>query len=96
MVIMFEVRFTAKARKQAGGLPEKIRMNLYYLVRDIRERGPVRPEKPNFGKLKGRDKTYHCHLNKGKPRYVAVWRMVDETCELVEVQYAGTHEKAPY
>ena len=30
------------------------------------------------------------------PTYVAVCEVTDETVKLVEVVYAGTHEKAPY
>jgi mRNA-degrading endonuclease RelE of RelBE toxin-antitoxin system len=92
----WQVEFTSKARKQVDRLPDQIRANLFFLVRDIQFRGPVRPEKPHYGKLKGMKDVYHCHLNKGKPRYVAVWRIKDKSIQLIEVQYAGTHEKAPY
>lgn len=33
---------------------------------------------------------------KSKPTYVAVWREVKSEIRLVEVTYAGSHEKAPY
>lgn len=90
------VEFTAKAAKARGKLPPKIKDRLDALVRAIQHGGPVQPNTPHFGKLKGRGQTYHCHLNKGKPRYVAVWRVMDKTIELVEVQYVGSHENAPY
>ena len=93
---MWEVGFTAKARKQAGKLPEEMQAVLDFLVRQIRAQGPQRSDWPHFGRLKGRKDIFHCHLNKGKPRYVAVWRVKDKRIHLVEVQYAGTHEKAPY
>lgn len=52
---------------------------------------------PRFGKLKGwPGEAYHCHLNKGRPTYVAVWQADGGEVRLVEVIYAGTHEKAPY
>ncbi|WP_237707634.1 hypothetical protein [Desulfocurvibacter africanus] len=52
---------------------------------------------PHFGKLKNRPgEVYHCHLNKGRPTYVAVWQVLDKVVCLVEVTYVGTHEKAPY
>jgi mRNA-degrading endonuclease RelE of RelBE toxin-antitoxin system len=35
-------------------------------------------------------------LMKGKPTYVAVWEEQNKEIKLVEVIYAGTHEKAPY
>ena len=61
---------------------------------DITDRGPVRGDWPNFSKL-GKN-TYHCHLKKGKPTYVACWRMLDKSKKVIEVYYVGTHEKAPY
>jgi hypothetical protein len=36
-----------------------------------------------------------CHLKKGRPTYVACWT-VDKKNKVIEVYYAGTHEKAPY
>jgi len=44
----------------------------------------------------GRRGCYHCHLKKGKPTYVAVWKVTDKKNRLVEVRYVGTHEKADY
>jgi hypothetical protein len=35
-------------------------------------------------------------LKKGRPTYVAVWELKDKEICLVEVTYAGTHEKALY
>ena len=51
---------------------------------------------PHFGKLKNQRETYHCHLNKGRPVYVAVWRVDGGQIKFMEVTYVGTHEKAPY
>ncbi len=70
--------------------------SLDLLVRQIRAAGPNRPDWPRYGKLQGKPGVHHCHLNKGKPRYVAVWRVMDRRIKFVEVEYAGTHEKAPY
>jgi len=51
---------------------------------------------PHFGRLKNwSGEVYHCHLNKGRPTYVAVWRVEAHTV-IVEVIYVGTHENAPY
>jgi S-adenosylhomocysteine hydrolase len=58
--------------------------------------GPVRHNWKNYSKLEGRKLKYHCHIKTGKPAYVAVWEEVDNTVKLIEVIYAGTHEKAPY
>ncbi|WP_338032555.1 hypothetical protein [Desulfocurvibacter africanus] len=61
---------------------------------EIEKEGPVRGNWPNYSKL-GPEK-HHCHLKKGNPTYVAVWEERDRQVRLVEVTYAGTHEKAPY
>lgn len=90
------VLVTGKARKQTKRLPEKVRDALHSLMLEIRESGPVRGDWPNYGKLQGQPGFHHCHLNKGKPRYVAVWKEAGNGIQLVEVRYVGTHEKAPY
>ncbi len=88
------VEFTGRARKQKEKLPAKVRENLFQLVREIEAAGPVRGDWPNYSKLSGG--AHHCHLKKGKPTYVAVWRESRGKIRLVEVIYAGSHEKAPY
>jgi len=90
------VKFTGKAKKKKEKLPERYQDALDALIMDIELNGPVVPSWPNYGKLKGRKDFYHCHLNKGKPRYVAVWKITDNTIQLVEVKHVGTHEKANY
>jgi mRNA-degrading endonuclease RelE of RelBE toxin-antitoxin system len=92
----WEVRFSAKAKRQAEKLPEAVRRRLKYLVEEIKVLGPVRTNWPNYGKLKGQGDCHHCHLRKGKATYVAVWRVQAEGIKLVEVRYVGTHEKADY
>jgi hypothetical protein len=88
------VVFTGKARKQKEKLPLRVRELLFQLARDIEAGGPVRGDWPNYSKLSG--DLHHCHLKKGNPTYVAVWREERNAIRLVEVIYAGTHEKAPY
>lgn len=85
---------TKKAKKQADKLPRRVTDALIQLMLDIRATGPVRGDWPNYGKLS--DTEHHCHLKKGQPTYVAVWREDREHIRLVEVTYVGTHEKAPY
>ena len=87
------VIFTAKALKQKGQLPGKIRELLFQLAKDVEASGPVRGDWPNYSKL-GRNR-HHCHLKKGHPTYVAVWTE-DRSTITVEITYAGTHERAPY
>lgn len=88
------VVFTGKAKKQTDKLPRRVREILFQLAREIEAGGPVRGDWPNYSKLTG--DLHHCHLKKGRPTYVAVWREERNDIRLVEVIYAGTHEKAPY
>lgn len=93
----WRVEFTPKAAKRVAKLPEAIRGRLHALRKSIEAYGPVQPDMPHFGKLKNwPGEYYHCHLNKGRPTYVAVWQVKDRTAVLVEVTYVGTHENAPY
>lgn len=71
-------------------MPKNARQTLAHLVDDIRECGPVQPKYHNYSKL-GKDR-YHCHL---AYRWVAVWRHEDGQY-IVEVEYVGSREKAPY
>lgn len=90
------MRFTSKAKKQAERLPEDISDALVLLRRELEREGPVRHNWPHYGKLKGKKDLYHRHLNKGKPRYVAVWKVADGEVRFMEIRYVGTHEKADY
>ncbi len=91
------VEFTPKAAKSRAKLPQRIKDRLDALIRCMQQTGPVQPSMPHFGKLRNQPgEWYHCHLNRGRPTYVAVWQVKDKTAVLVEVTYAGTHEKAPY
>jgi len=93
IIMHWTVTFTGKAKKQADKLPERIRLLLFQLAREIETAGPVRGDWPNYSKL-GNNR-HHCHLKKGHPTYVAVWSEERGTVS-VEIIYAGTHEKAPY
>lgn len=75
---LWKVEFTSKADKQAGKLPVRVREVLFALVKDLQctgpTLGPLSKNWANFSSLKGNDfpkGTYHCHLKKGKPTYVA-------------------------
>lgn len=54
----------------------------------------MRGDWPNYSRLPGN--RHHCHLKKGRPTYVAVWEDVAGKIKVIEVVYAGTHEKALY
>lgn len=91
------VELTSRASKQAQKLPEQILARLKALLVEMRSGGPIQPSMPHFGKLRGwPGEVYHCHLNKGRPTYVAVWQVKEKSVQLVEVFYVGTHENAPY
>jgi len=91
---IWRVEFTRKACKQRAKLPEKARALLDILSKEIELFGPIRKNWKNFSKLTGDE--YHCHLKKGRPTYVACWRVIDKKIHLLEIYYAGTHENAPY
>lgn len=86
--------FSRAAEKQAKKLPANVQVLLKILVLEIQAAGPVRGNWRNYSTLANGD--HHCHLKKGNPTYVAVWRVTDKAVKLVEIRYAGTHEKAPY
>ena len=88
------VQIKKSAQKSIDKLPEKVRRALALLLAEIELSGPVRGNWPNYGKIAPR--RHHCHLRKGRPTYVAVWEESADGVQLVEVTYAGTHERAPY
>lgn len=88
-----------KIKKQAEKLPPAIQEAYALLVADLKNDGPEQPKWHHYGKLvsrKNQPERHHCHLNKGTPRYVVVWRVNDFTMEILEVRYVGTHENADY
>ncbi len=88
------VKVHRKVEKQVDSLPRKVVEKLQFLIADIELNGPVRGTWPNYGKLEGANR-HHCHLKKGNPTYIAVWREEKEIIT-VEIVYVGTHENAPY
>ena len=91
---MWTVEISRAARKQIARLPQQAARRLDLLIREIEISGPVRGNWPNYGKLA--DGRHHCHLKKGQPTLVAVWIEIDKTIKLIELEYAGTYERAPY
>jgi len=86
----FQVRISKKVLKSIERLPSAIQKKFKYLVDDLREFGPIRPNWPNYSKLE-RDR-YHCHLSRS---WVACWKNEKKTI-LIEIYYVGSREKAPY
>lgn len=91
---LWTVVASKKAGKSIVDLPKKVVEALELLLDDIQLKGPIRGDWPNYSPL-GKDK-HHCHFQKGRPTYVACWRITDKTLKEIEVYYVGTHEKAPY
>jgi mRNA-degrading endonuclease RelE of RelBE toxin-antitoxin system len=83
-----------RLNKLVRKLPENVQNLLIALKKDMEANGPIRGDWPNFSALSGN--RYHCHLKKGRPTYVAIWEVINKEIKLIEVTYAGTHEKAPY
>lgn len=90
----WSVKLTKKAAKQYEKLPKAVQVALNALILEMRVAGPIRGNWSNYSKLSATE--HHCHLKKGKPTYVAVWREQHGEVRIVEITYAGTHEKAPY
>lgn len=94
------VELTSAAQKQRKKLPKKIQVQMDLLAKELELLGPIRKNWKNFGMLHKSSKvhltSFHCHIKKGRPTYVVCWRVTDKTKRVIEVYYAGTHEKAPY
>ena len=94
------VTFSNRVRKEARKLPKNVKILLDTLALEIEKEGPYRKDWPNYGSLRKRggvsDESYHCHLKKGHPTYVACWKIENKGLKKVEVFYVGTHENAPY
>jgi len=88
------VKIMRRALKQVDRLPVKVRESLADLIRDMEFHGPVRGNWPNYGRIS--ENRHHCHIKKGQPTYVTIWEVTNKRIKLIEVTYAGTHEKAPY
>lgn len=92
--MQWEVCLSKRVVKSLPRLPGRVKDALFLLITEIENTGPVRGNWPNYSKLN--PIRHHCHLKKGRPTYVAVWEVKNDKIKLVEVIYAGTHEKAPY
>jgi hypothetical protein len=86
----FVVKTPKKLNKLTQEMPDNAVRLLKMLIDDIKDKGPVQPDYPNYSKI-GKV-TYHCHLAR---KWVACWRCKKGEY-LVEVEYVGSREKAPY
>ncbi len=92
--MMWNVIVTKKVAKSLPKLPKGVYDALRLLIRDMEQNGAVRGNWKNYSKL-GSGK-HHCHIKTGRPTYVVVWEELAGQIRLIEVQYVGSHEKAPY
>jgi mRNA-degrading endonuclease RelE of RelBE toxin-antitoxin system len=88
------VVFSNRAEKQIKRLPARVRESVEFLAYGLAETGPAQPAWPHYGKILGRTDCHHCHIQRGRPTYVAVWRELPG--RRIEVTYVGTHEGADY
>jgi hypothetical protein len=95
----WKVDLSRRADKDKNDLPEKVQAQIFLLAQEMRTLGPIRRNWPNFSSLEGKGlpkDTFHCHVKKGKPTYVACWNIVSKKERKIEVFYVGTHANAPY
>jgi hypothetical protein len=76
--------------KTINRMPLTIQMKMANLLEDLKEKGPIQTQWPNYSRLtEGR---YHCHLSY---KLIACWYNEHNDIE-IEVYYAGSRENAPY
>lgn len=90
----WKIRINNRAVKNLRKLPLSIQERFKALALELRITGPVQDQWPNYGKIRGVDDCHHCHIKKGKPTYVVVWKITGD--HTLEVTYVGTHENADY
>jgi mRNA-degrading endonuclease RelE of RelBE toxin-antitoxin system len=87
---MYKILVSRKVLKSISKMPESIQLKLANLVEDLRDKGPLQQQWPNFSRI-GKNE-YHCHLSR---KWVVCWYWEKGTIE-IEVYYAGSRENAPY
>jgi len=91
IIDMFKVDIKNSVKKDVKKLPRLQLVRFNKLVSDLKSKGPVRNEWPNYGLLKGTN-THHCHLGH---KWAACWVETEKGIK-IEVTYAGSRESAPY
>ena len=89
----WEIRLSVTAKKGLKSLSISAFEAFQLLLFELETVGPVRGNWANYSKL-SKD-VHHCHLHKGRPTYVAAWKVFKQK-KIIEVIYVGTHEKAHY
>lgn len=93
---LWKVDFSGKAEKQLRKMPTEIRDRAYALKLDMEYNGPERTSWRNYSLIVGGKDVHHCHLNSGRPRYVAVWKVIDREVRIIEIRYTGPHGSVDY
>ena len=88
------VNLIGQAKRFDINLSKKSIESFLLLIKELKIQGPYRSNWPNYTKIQNDD--FHCHIKKGRPTYVVCWKIYDKKYKIIEVYYAGTHEKAPY
>lgn len=93
------VILSGRVAKSRTKMPLLLQM-LARLIKEIAEYGPIRKSWSHFGKLKKDrgipDEAYHCHIQSGRPPYVACWYIENKKLRIIEIFYVGTYENTPY
>jgi mRNA-degrading endonuclease RelE of RelBE toxin-antitoxin system len=87
---MYKILINKKALKGMQKMPLKINEKMNVLLKDLRDKGPIRKEWSNFSDLG--NNLYHCHLTY---KWIACWKH-EKNSIVIEVYYAGSREDAPY
>jgi len=86
----YTIGIKKKVLKGLKKFPVSVQKKFKLLASDLREKGPIQSDWPNYSKLG--EAEYHCHLSYS---WVACWRNEDNSI-IIEVYYVGTRENAPY
>ncbi len=87
---MYKVNVKKKVIKNFKKMLEDVQEKMATLLMNLRDKGPIRSEWPNYSKL-SKD-LYHCHLAR---KWIACWQC-EKNSIIIEVYYAGSRENAPY
>jgi hypothetical protein len=86
----YDVKVSRRLARKLGSLPPEVQDRFEILVEDLKEKGALRTEWPNYSPLE--NDYYHCHLNRN---WVAVWQWKKGSI-VISVEYVGSRGEAPY
>jgi hypothetical protein len=93
--VIWEIKISKRTLKGIERMPAPAVDAFWRLLTLLKADGPTGPKEwKNYGKLKGRDSKYHCHLSNNH-QWVACWR-AEKGEVIVEILYVGSHQGAPY